>query len=256
MREGTLLFLESKWGDDPDEKVRNEYAEAMQDFEKRGYRVVEVPMDTECRRIVPDPRRGKNMWAVGLLCWIYDRDLEMVHEEVDRRLGKKGEKVVALNLALVKAGYDWGRYNVDFRIRVPAPSNDHSMVVMNGNQAVGAGYHGGRDRGLRDVPDHARDLRLSLSRRAFPPRSAASCTRPRTRSRRSASRSALPTPARRRSPSPPAPGCALKTEFIGLAVMAELPLVIVVVQRGSPSTGLPTRSRAGRSAGHGPRRAG
>ena len=74
---------------------------------------------------------------------------------------------------------------------------------------------------------------------------AASSTRPRTRSPRSASHSARRYAGRTRAPITSGPGLALKTEFLGLAVMAEMPLVIVVVQRGGPSTGLPTKVEQG-----------
>ena len=67
-------------------------------------------------------------------------------------------------------------------------------------------------------------------------------SRPRTRSPASAPPSARRSPARSASPRPPGPGIALKSETIGLAVMTELPLLVIDVQRGGPSTGLPTKT--------------
>ncbi|MDH3591915.1 MAG: 2-oxoacid:acceptor oxidoreductase family protein, partial [Planctomycetota bacterium] len=246
LREGTLIFLESCWSTHADEAIRAAYAEAKQDFDARGFRVIEIAMDEECRRLSPDPRRGKNMWAVGLLCWVYDRDLSLVDSEIERRLGKKGERVVALNQALVRAGREWGRRNVDFRYRV-APDADadaRSMVVMNGNQATALGimasgievcamypitpatsvshflashFHevGGI---VHQAEDEISAIGFALGA-TFAGKTAVTVTS--------------------------GPGLALKTEFLGLAVMAELPLVVVVVQRGSPSTGLPTRVEQG-----------
>ena len=46
-------------------------------------------MDEECRKHVPDPRRGKNVWAVGMLCAVYDRDMEKVQTEIRNKLGRK-----------------------------------------------------------------------------------------------------------------------------------------------------------------------
>ena len=72
--------------------------------------------------------------------------------------------------------------------------------------------------------------------------SASSRSRPRTRSRRSRRRSARRTAARSRVTTTSGPGMALKTEAIGLAIATELPLVIFDIQRGGPSTGLPTKT--------------
>jgi len=62
-----------------------------------------------------------------------------VRAEVEHRLGKKGEKVVAVNVALVEAGYEWGRCNLDFRFCIPPQPETEPMVVMNGNQAAALG---------------------------------------------------------------------------------------------------------------------
>jgi len=244
LREGTRIFLENKWASDPDERTQQAYAKAKQDFLDRGFVVMEIPMDTECRKLVPDPRRGKNMWAVGLLCWIYDRDMNEVRAEVEHRLGKKGEKVVAVNVALVEAGYEWGRCNIDFRFCIPPQPETEPTVVMNGNQAAALGvmaagievcamypitpatsishYLSGNLHKVGGIVHQAED---EISAIGFALGSSY------------AGKTAVTVTS--------GPGLALKTEFIGLAVMAELPLVIIVVQRGSPSTGLPTRVEQG-----------
>lgn len=242
--EGTILFLENVWADSPSEEIRKQYAEAREDFDRRGYVVIEVPMDVECRKIVPDPRRGKNMWALGMISAIYERDLDRVQTLIEQRLGRKGEKVVAANQSLVRAGYDWARQNVDFRYRVAVQPSHEAMVVMNGNKALALGVvaagievcsmypitpatsvsHylarmlpsvGGF---LHQAEDEIAAIGFALGA-AFAGKTTVTVTS--------------------------GPGLALKTEFIGLAVMAELPLVIIDVQRGSPSTGLPTRVEQG-----------
>ena len=244
LREGTLVFVESKWGADPDESVRKAYAEALADFAERGYQVIEVPMEEQCLQHVPDARRGKNMWAVGLLSAIYERDMDLVFAELERRLGKKGEKIVEANRRLVQAGFDWAREHAPFRYRVPVKPSTEPMVVMNGNQAVALGvmaagievcamypitpatsvshylaahFHkvGGF---VHQAEDEISAIGFAIGA-SYSGKTAVTVTS--------------------------GPGLALKTEFIGLAVMAELPLVVVDVQRGSPSTGLPTRVEQG-----------
>ncbi len=124
LRPGTIIFLENKWATDPQESIRKEYAEALADFKERGYVVREVAMEVECLKVVADARRGKNMWALGLLCALYGQDLERVLSEVTRKFKKKGEKVIAANIALVKGGYDWADENLEVRFNVPPRQTD------------------------------------------------------------------------------------------------------------------------------------
>ncbi len=244
LREGTILFLESAWGESDDPEIRKAYADAMEDFRRRGYVVYEVPMDKECRKVVEDPRRGKNMWCVGMLCSIYGRDLEIVFDELRKRLGKKGEKVVQANRDLVLSGARWAEENVSERFHVPVRPPTEPQVVMNGNQAVALGImaagievcamypitpatsvshylaaHLHETGGfLHQAEDEIAAIGFALGA-SYAGKTAVTVTS--------------------------GPGLALKTEFIGLAVMAELPIVVVVVQRGSPTTGLPTRVEQG-----------
>ena len=62
-------------------KTFEELLAACDKLTAAGYRVVEVPMERECLKLVNDARRGKNMWCVGMLCSIYGRDLEIVFDE-------------------------------------------------------------------------------------------------------------------------------------------------------------------------------
>jgi len=244
LRAGTLIFLEDAWASAPEEEVRRAYAEALRDFEERGYRVIETPIERECRKLLDDPRRGKNMWCLGLLCAIYERDLAQVDIELDRRLGKKGQGVLEVNRKLVRAGFDWAVENVGFRFRVPVRPSTEPLVVMTGNHAVALGImaagfdvcamypitpatsvshhlaaHFHEVSGfLHQAEDEIAAIGFALGA-SYAGKTAVTVTS--------------------------GPGLALKTEFIGLAVMAELPLVVVVVQRGSPSTGLPTRVEQG-----------
>jgi len=244
LRSGTLIFLENAWTHAPEDEVRRAYADALRDFEARGYRVIETPIERECRKIVADPRRGKNMWCLGLLCAIYERDLTQVDIELERRLGQKGPAVLEVNRKLVRAGFDWAVENVPIRYRVPVRPEAEPLVVMTGNQAVALGimaagfevcamypitpatsvsHHlaahfyevGGF---LHQAEDEIAAIGFALGA-SYAGKTAVTVTS--------------------------GPGLALKTEFIGLAVMAELPLVVVVVQRGSPATGLPTRVEQG-----------
>jgi len=241
---GTTVLLESKWARDPDSAVREAYAGALEDFARHGYHVVEIPMEEECLKRISDPRHGKNVWAVGMLCAIYERDLDKVRAEIRRRLGRKGKKVVETNLQLVQDGYDYGREHIHLRYRIPVEPSTEPRVVMNGNQALALGimaagievcsmypitpatsvshYLGAyfqRVGGfLHQAEDEIAAIGFAIGA-SYAGKTAVTVTS--------------------------GPGLALMTEFLGLSVMAEVPLVVIVVQRGDPSTGLPTRVEQG-----------
>jgi len=244
LREGTLIFLESRWRDDPDESIRENYREVLEDFQKRGYVVIEVPMERECLELVPDPRRGKNMWALGLLCAVYERDMEKMQIEVERKLSRKGKKVVDTNVALVQAGHRWATEHVPFRFRVPVNPSSEPMVVMNGNQAVALGIMAA---GIEVCSMYPITPATSVSHYLASALSEAGGFMHQAEDEISAIGFALGASYAGKTPVTvtSGPGLSLKTEFLALAVMAELPIVIVVVQRGSPSTGLPTRVEQG-----------
>jgi 2-oxoglutarate ferredoxin oxidoreductase subunit alpha len=244
LRSGTVILLDDSWASDPDLKIQKAYAEAVDDFEGRGYVVRPIPMLRETRRLVDEPRRGKNIWALGMLCALYERDMDIAAEEVRKRFTRRGPEAVEKNLALLQAGCRWALENVDLRFRIPSPALTEPTLVMNGNQAVGLGIlasgmevcamypitpatsasHylatvidqvGGV---LHQAEDEIAALGFAVGA-SYAGKTAVTITS--------------------------GPGLALKTEFIGLAVMAEVPLVIVVVQRGGPSTGLPTKIEQG-----------
>ncbi|MBK7584707.1 MAG: 2-oxoacid:acceptor oxidoreductase subunit alpha [Myxococcales bacterium] len=244
LRPGTTVFLESKWANDPQTAIREAYAEAKADFLARGYVIREVEMEEECLKVVPDARRGKNMFALGLMCALYGHDKQKVLHEVRAKFAKKGEKLQSANAALVETGYAWAERNLDVRYRIPARETTEELVVMNGNQATALGIlaagielcsmypitpatsvthylasaihkTGGF---IHQAEDEIAAIGFALGA-SYAGKTAVTVTS--------------------------GPGLALKTEFIGFAVMAEIPLVIVNVQRGGPSTGLPTRVEQG-----------
>lgn len=244
LRPGTLVFLDNVWADHVVDRIRREYAEALRDFEARGYQVIEVPMDRECRKHTDEPRKGKNMWALGMLCAIYELDIDLVRGQIAKRFARKGDAAVRKNLALLEDGHAWAIQNVEYRFHVPARKIAAPMVVMNGNQALGlgimaAGFEvcamypitpatsashflasafdqvGGI---VHQAEDEIAAIGFAIGA-SYAGKTAVTITS--------------------------GPGFALKTEFIGLAVMAEVPVVIVVVQRGGPSTGLPTKIEQG-----------
>src|ERR1700675_2928660 len=146
-------------------------------------------MERECLKIVADARRGKNMFALGMLCNIYSLDLQLAREQIVIAFGKKDASVVKSNVKLLEAGYEWAEVNLDFKFRIPATRSTEPQIVVNGNTALALG-----------VLASGMEICATCSRR-----SAAWCIRPRTRLRPARSRSAPRTPASAPSPSLPAP---------------------------------------------------
>lgn len=243
-REGTVVLLENKWTTDPSEFIRTQYAEALALFKSQGLNVIELPLEEACGAHTPNPKLGKNMFVLGMLCEIYDRDVERALHEIQLVFGRKGEKVVASNQKLLQAGIQYARENISLRYTIETRPSTKKMLVMNGNQAVGLGimasgmevlsmypitpatsashhvagsYHrvGGC---LHQAEDEIAAIGFAIGA-SYAGKTACTVTS--------------------------GPGLALKTEFLGFAVMTELPLVIVLVQRGGPSTGLPTKVEQG-----------
>ncbi len=241
---GTFLIIENKWANDPTDKIRTEYTEAIAQFKEMGASVYEVPMEEECLKVVRDPRKGKNMWVLGMLCHIYSRDRNKAHDQIRRIFKKKSEAIIESNINLLNSGYDWAAENLDLHFAIPAMETDEEMVVMNGNEAISFGVMAaGIDvcsmypitpatsashhlaEAIHNVGGIVHQAEDEIAAIGF----AIGCSY--------AGKTAVTITS--------GPGIALKTEFIGLAVMAEVPLVIVDVQRGGPSTGLPTKVEQG-----------
>ena len=235
-----VVLLEDLWATHPDEDVQQAWRAALAELSTRGYRVIPVPMEEQCRALVDNPRKGKNMFALGMLACIYGRDLDRIRDQIAHAFRKKSEAVYAANVALLELGHRWAEEHIDFRVEVPATPSATPMVVMNGNEAIGmgavaAGFELCAMYPITPATSASHYLAETFDRfggilhQAEDEIAAAGVAIGASY----AGKVALTITS--------GPGLALKTEFIGLAAMTETPLVIVDVQRGGPSTGLPTK---------------
>ncbi|MCB0532054.1 MAG: 2-oxoacid:acceptor oxidoreductase subunit alpha [Lewinellaceae bacterium] len=243
-KKGTLILIESMWADHDAPEVRENYARALADFKERGYRVFEIPMEEECLRVAPGAKRGKNMWVLGMLCHIYNRDLSIAEAQVAHSFRKKSEAVVDLNLKLLRAGYGWAAGNLELRFDIPAMEQKQDMVVMNGNEALGFGVLAA---GIEVCSMYPITPATSASHQLAESIEQAGGLIHQAEDEIAAIGFAIGSSYAGKTAVTitSGPGLALKTEFIGLGVMAEVPLVIIDVQRGGPSTGLPTKVEQG-----------
>ena len=239
-----VILIENRWATHDDPDICKAWGDAMEEFGTASYRFIEVPMEEECLTVIDNPRRGKNMFALGMLARIYSRDLEKIRGLIAQEFRKKAPALYDQNVALLERGWRWAEEHLDFRIDVPAVESTRPMVVMNGNQALAIGAIASgmelcamypitpatsASHFLSDIFDkfggvvHQAEAEIAAIGVALGSSFAGKVAFTITSG----------------------PGLALKTEFIGLAVMTETPLVIVDVQRGGPSTGLPTKVEQG-----------
>jgi len=243
-KKGTVVLLENKWATDPQEEIRDQYAAALADFKQRGYVVKELPLEEECLKYVKDPRKGKNMFVLGMLCQIYNMDPQKGLDEIAYIFRRKKQAIIDANHELFKAGFEFAKTHVDDRYEVPPQKTDQEYIVVNGNTAVGMGVMAA---GIELVAMYPITPATSASHylgEAF--YRVGGCLH-QAEDEIAAIGFAIGASYAGKTACTitSGPGFALKTEFVGLAVMAEIPLVIVDVQRGGPSTGLPTKVEQG-----------
>ena len=241
---GATILLESMWRDDDDPAIAASYAETVADLLAAGFRVIEIPMEVECRKLVANPRQGKNMFVLGILCDLYSLDLRHAREQVRITFGKKDERVVRQNLELLEAGWAWAEENLDFCYEIPAQRTEQPQIVSNGNTALALGILAS---GMDICAMYPITPATSASHYLIEIFDGARRHRPSGRGR---DRGVLVRDRRvlRRQMCGHdhlRPGLLAQAGGDRARVDGEIPLVVIDVQRGGPSTGLPTKIEQG-----------
>ena len=240
LSDDATILLENKWATHPDEQIQTEWRAALEELSTLPYRVIEVPMEERCLTVVENPQRGKNMFALGLLAWLYDLEPTLVKEQIAYAFRRKSEEVYERNVQLLELGVKWARENLDFRIEVPRRATTEDMVVMNGNQAIALGAIAA---GMELAAMYPITPATSVSHFLGDVFQRFGGVVHQAEDEIAAAGVAIGASyaGKVAFTITSGPGLALKTEFLGLAVMTETPLVVIDVQRGGPSTGLPTK---------------
>ncbi|MFG1610066.1 2-oxoacid:acceptor oxidoreductase subunit alpha [Actinoplanes sp. NPDC049265] len=194
-----------------------------------------------------DAERAKNMFALGLLCWMYSRPHESTLRFLERKFAKRPD-LVAANKAAFQAGWNFGETTEDFSVRYevkPAKQRPGTYRNITGNAALALGLVAAAVRSklpmfLGAYPiTPASDILHELSKhKRF------GITTVQAEDEIAAIGAALGASygGALGVTTTSGPGVALKGETISLAIALELPLVIVDVQRAGPSTGMPTKT--------------
>ncbi|MFT5300269.1 MAG: 2-oxoglutarate ferredoxin oxidoreductase subunit alpha [Mariniblastus sp.] len=249
-----ILIVNSDSFEAKDLKLAKLESNPLEDGTIEKYRTIKVPMTSMTRGAVEPTGlsvkladRCKNFFAMGLVFWLYGRDVDPTLRFIDAKFSSKPEIAEANRLAL-KAGWHYGETTEDFvsTYQVPAAKlNPGTYRNIMGNQAlawglIAAAKQSNKELFLGSYPiTPASDILHELSKhkhfgvRTFQAEDeiAAVC---------SAVGAAFGGSMAVTTSS--GPGIALKGEGMGLGLILELPMIVIDVQRGGPSTGLPTKT--------------
>ena len=253
---GTVIVNEDTFDERNFQKAGYTYNPLEEGSDLDPYRVIKVPMTSLTKEVCKDlgvkPRdadRSKNFFALGLVSWMYSRPTEPTFDWIEEKFAGK-DLVIAANKAAFQAGHAFGETAELGSQRVvinaaPLPSGTYTSIT--GSIAlswglIAAGHLSGRSIFLGSYPiTPASDILHELARHkshgvmTFQAEDEIAAIGAALGASYGGHLGVTTTSG---------PGVALKSETLGLAVSLELPLILVDVQRGGPSTGLPTKTEA------------
>jgi len=252
--EGLIIFDENAFDKAGLEKAKFVTDNPFKELNLKNVQLLGVPLSELTKLSLADSGfdnktilRSKNMFALGLICWLFNHSTDQVLHFLQEKFGKKPD-ILKANIKVLTDGYNYGN-NIHAAVstyNVPKSNIEKGRYAsINGNRAVAFGLIAASKKAnlqlfLGSYPiTPASDIMHELAERKdlgvkvvqSEDEIAGICT-----AIGASFAGALAVT------STSGPGLALKGEAIGLAVMAELPLVIIDVQRGGPSTGLPTKT--------------
>ncbi len=228
----------------------------LEDGSLSSYRVHRIPMTTLTQRAVEDVEdastrdagRAKNLFALGVLSWLYGRPVDVTQKWIEQKFARK-PAVLQANLAAFNAGWSFGETTelLDVQYRVPAATDVAPGLYrnVNGTTALSLGLIAASVRSrlplvLASYPiTPASELLHELSRHA---KFGVSTIQAEDEIAAAGMALGAAFGGRLGVTATSGPGMDLKAETIGLAVALELPMIIVDVQRAGPSTGMPTKT--------------
>ena len=253
LRQGGTLIINTDAFDERNLTKAGYTEDPLEDGSLDAYRTIKVPMDSLTKEAVKDTGvsgrsvlRSKNFFALGLLAWLFHRPTEPTIQWAEKKFAGKPE-VVAANVAAFKAGYNFGitteATKITFEVK-PATLRPGTYTNVNGNTALAWGLIAASK--LSGLPlfygtypiTPASDILHELSRhknfgvRTFQAEDEIAGVGTAIGAAFAGNLAVTGSSG---------PGIALKSEAISLAFMTELPLIVINVQRGGPSTGLPTK---------------
>ena len=253
VRKHGLIILNKAGFKDKNLKLAKYDSNPITDDTLKDYQVFAYDINESVRMILEGTElsskhidRTKNIYALGLAYWLFDRPLEPTEKWLKKKFGKKPD-VLDANLKVLRAGYNFAAINQDMMVRYhvkPATMEKGLYRNITGNEAVALGFVAAANRAnmplflgsypitpATEILHHISGYKQYGVKHMQMEDEIGGITS----AIGAAYGGALATT------TTSGPGLSLKVEAIGLAVILELPLIIVDVQRGGPSTGLPTK---------------
>jgi len=255
LKKGGLIIANVAGFDKKNLALAKYSANPLEDNSLQGYRLIKIDVNRMVSESLKDSGlsfkdidRSKNMFVLGVLYWLYSRPLDPTIQFINSKFGKKSPEVAAANIKILNDGYTFGEATEIFTSRFEVKQADLEKGVyrnITGNEAAVLGLVAAAD--ISQIPmfygsypiTPASDILHGLAKyksfniRTFQAEDEIAAI---------ASSIGASFGGSLGVTGSSGPGIALKGEAIGLATMLELPLVIVNVQRGGPSTGLPTKT--------------
>ena len=251
----TIIIDTDSFGPKDLEKAQFKTADYLGEMDIDADRVIACPMTQMVKAALEDSGmdnkamlKCRNMFALGLVCWLFDRDLNLVANFLKEKFAKK-PAIAEANIKVIQAGYDYGHnthssatnvYRIESSVKEPGRYMD-----ITGNKATAYGLIAAAEKAglplyLGSYPiTPATDILHELSKHKSCGVITVQCE---DEISGCASAVGAAFAGALAATSTSGPGVCLKSEAMNLAVIDELPLVIIDVQRGGPSTGLPTKS--------------
>lgn len=256
LKRGGIIIANTDGFDSKNLRLANypEGVNPLEDNSLGGYELIKMDVTKMTREALKDitmgtkeKDRAKNMFVLGFLYWMYNREMDNTISFLKDKFGKKAE-IFESNVKALQAGYNFGETTETFRTRYKVekakmePGNYRSIM---GNQALAYGLIAASEKSglpmfLGSYPiTPASDILHELSKhknfgvKTYQAEDEIAAIASAIGASYGGALGVTTTSG---------PGMALKSEAMGLAVMLEIPLVIVNVQRGGPSTGLPTKT--------------
>ncbi len=255
LKKGSIVIYDSDSFKKRDmEKAKFETDDAFEELNLNNLQIIGVDITSLTKASLEesglenkDILRSKNMFALGLVCWLFNRPLEIADKLLEQKFAKK-PKLIEANIKALTDGYNYGE-NLQlsastYKINV-IESAKGFYTDVNGNTATAYGLIAAAERAglqlfLGSYPiTPATDILHELANRKD---LGVKALQMEDEIAGIASAVGASFAGCLAATSTSGPGLSLKSEALGLAVMTELPLVVIDVQRSGPSTGMPTKS--------------
>jgi len=253
--QATIIIDTDSFGEKDLEKAKFQTSDYLGEMGIDPDRVVQCPITQMVKDCLADSGmdnksilKCRNMFALGLVCWLFNRDLDLVNNFLKTKFAKKPQ-IAENNIKVVQAGYDYGHnvhasvpatYRIESKTKEPGRYMD-----ITGNKATAYGLIAAAEKAglklyLGSYPiTPATDILHELAKHKSCGVITVQCEDEISGCASSVGAAFAGALA---ATSTSGPGICLKSEALNLAVIDELPLVVIDVQRGGPSTGLPTKS--------------